>query len=121
MAMKALLVGFEQLVALSILLTSILLVSGLLVNHYLSSVLNYNSAMGKLSAYYEMQQVAYAMAAGNSYPMLQTGNSIKIASLSVYGPGNHTCSMNYTANKGYVCGIAAYSGKLYIIRVYQNG
>lgn len=118
--MKALFVGLEQIVAISILLTSVLLVTGLLANHYRSSALNSKSAMEKLSAYYEMQQMAYAMATGNAYPVLQVGNSIKITHLSDYGPENQTCSLNYTVNEGYVCGIAAYSGKIYLIRVYQN-
>ncbi len=118
--MKALFVGLEQLVALSMLLTAVLLVSGLFINHYRSSALNERLAMEKLSAYYEMQQIAYTMVAGNAYPILQGSNSIKMTSLSDYGQGNNTCSLNYTVHEGYVCGIVAYSGKIYVIRVYQN-
>ncbi len=118
--MKALFLGLEQLVAVSILLTSALLVTGLLVNNYRASALNSQSAMEKLSAYYEMQQVSYSMAMYNAYPALQSGNSIKIMGLYEYGPKNLTCSLNYTVHRNYVCGIVAYEGKIYLIKVYQN-
>lgn len=118
--MKALFVGLEQLVAVSILLTAVLLATGLLISHYRSSGLNSESAMEKLSAYYKMQQIAYAMATGNAQPVLNFGNQIKIMHISDYGPENKTCSLSYAAKESYVCGIATYSGKIYVIKVYQN-